>query len=162
RIYFYWAILTAAAFVLGAVLLPHGPRHKVHEGTYLLKAGTDTEQSQVFFSEPFELRGRRNIAITFQANVENAGVFLDGELVNAETSDVQPLQAEVAHYQGVEDGEAWSEGEREKTVYLSAQPAGKYSLRLEFEREKTQQPVLATVRVEQGVGRLLNWFLTLL
>src|SRR5262249_23252157 len=46
RIYFYWAILTAAAFVLGAVLLPHGPRHKVHEGTYLLKAGTDTEQSQ--------------------------------------------------------------------------------------------------------------------
>src|SRR5262249_23115556 len=65
--------------------------------------------------------------------------------------------AEMFQYQGVEDGESWQENEREKTMYLSSQPGGTYSLRLQVEREKPEQPVLLRVRVEQGVVRFISW-----
>ena len=47
-------------------------------------------------------------------------------------------------------------------MYLSAQPAGTYSLRLEVVPEKPGQTYLVRVRVEQGVLRFVPWLLTLL
>jgi hypothetical protein len=41
-------------------------------------------------------------------------------------------------------------------------PAGQYMLRLEAQWEKWQQPATVSVRVEQGVPRVLHLFLAML
>jgi hypothetical protein len=41
-------------------------------------------------------------------------------------------------------------------------PAGQYTLRLEVQWERWQQPVYVSVKIEQGVPRVLHLFLALL
>jgi Zn finger protein HypA/HybF involved in hydrogenase expression len=160
-VYLYWGLLTAVGLVLGVMFLAMGSRHKVFEKTYTLQPLAGAEKTQVFFSDPFELRGRRNIEVTARANVDNSWIFVEGDLVEQATQHVQPFPLEVAYYHGVDEGEAWNEGSKEATTYLSAQPAGTYTLRLEVEREKPQLPASLTVRIEQGVPHVLHWVLAL-
>ena len=42
----------------------------------------NAEGTQVFFSEPFEVLGRRNIRILGESPVQNAWVYLEGDLIN--------------------------------------------------------------------------------
>ncbi|HZM87473.1 MAG TPA: hypothetical protein VFF31_13200, partial [Blastocatellia bacterium] len=42
-----------------------------------------------------------------------------------------------------------------------AMPAGQYMLRLEAQWEKWQQPATVTVRIDQGVPRILHLFLVM-
>jgi hypothetical protein len=53
---------------------------------------------------------------------------------------VQSFPIDISYYQGVEDGESWSEGGQNDSAYMSAMPAGRYVLRLEGQWEKWQQP----------------------
>jgi len=68
----------------------------------------------------------------------------------------------VEYYHGVDDGESWSEGSQTPATHISAMPAGQYTLRLEAQWEKFQQPASVSVRIEQGVPRVLHLFLTLI
>ena len=74
---------------------------------------------------------------------------------------MQPFFLPITHYQGVEEGEAWTEGSTTETEYLSAQPGGEYSIRLEVEKE-TNVAGPITVTVEQGAARAMTWFLAFL
>jgi hypothetical protein len=74
---------------------------------------------------------------------------------------VQSFDLPIEYYYGVDDGESWSEGDREQTVYLPALPEGRYTMRLEAQWEQATPPQL-TVKVEQGVPRLLNMILLLI
>jgi len=67
------------------------------------------------------------------------------------------------YYHGVEDGESWTEGDREHVAYLPALPEGRYTMRLEAQWENWNQsaPPAVTVRVEQGVPRMVNLLLLL-
>ncbi len=180
-IYKYWLYFLAAVVTLGLFFFALAGRHKVHEIAVRVPAATAAtptlpappgqvpappaapeHPSKVFFSDHFELRPRRNIAVTMKADVGAGGVFVEGEFVHKETGDVQMFYAEMGYYQGVEDGESWTEDEREKTVYLSALPGGTYSLRLEVVPEKPGQEVRVRVVVEQSVMRLVTWLLTVL
>jgi hypothetical protein len=190
-VYLYWGLLTAAALVLLLIVLAASPRRTVFEKTFQAHPGTDPEKPQVEFSDTFELRARENVRITARAEVNNSWLDIEGDLIHEDTDLVQPFSLSVEFYQGVEDGEAWREGNKEATVYLSALPAGTYRLRLEFVGErpptpagqpapglprppvpaaqppaKPVQPLPATVpvqvRIEQGVPRLWPWVLTLL
>jgi hypothetical protein len=121
-----------------------------------------TERTQVFFTDHFELRGGRNVRITASCPNLTGWLVIEGDLVQQANGEVKPFLIPLTHYSGVDDGESWTEGRREDNTYLSAQPAGMYSLRLEVEKE---QPGLAgplKIRVEQGVTRFLMWFLTFL
>lgn len=160
KIYLYWLYFLLAAIVLGAIFTSLFTRRTVHESVHTLLAEPGSQEMKVFFTEPFELKSRRNLAVTVTGvDLPNGGVYVEGELVHQESGDVQPFAAEVYYYYGVEDGEAWQEAEREQTIYLSAQPEGTYSLRLQVEREKPEHPVRVRVRVEQGVVRFLSWLL---
>jgi hypothetical protein len=85
-------------------------------------------------------------------------------LINEETGLVQQFHLPMEYYSGVEGGEAWSEGDREQSTYLSALPAGTYTMRLEAQWEKwnKQEPPQFTVRVEQGVASGFNFLLALI
>ena len=76
---------------------------------------------------------------------------------------VQQFELPIEYYYGVEDGEAWNEGDREQTVYLPALPEGRYTMRLEAQWENWNQsaPPQVSIQVEQGVPRLTNLLIVL-
>ncbi|MDT7808514.1 MAG: hypothetical protein QOJ70_2327 [Acidobacteriota bacterium] len=183
KIYGYWALLLVVAIVVGFLTLVVAPRKNVFNQSYLLQATptpapspavaaqtpqpadeSGAEKTQVIFTDPIELNARRNVRVTGRANVDNNWVYVAGDLINEETGLVQQFELPMESYHGVEDGEAWSEGDAEQTAYLPALPEGRYTMRLEAQWEKWNQdaPPQITVRVEQGVPRLLNLLLALI
>jgi hypothetical protein len=135
RVYLNWGLLTAAAFVLLLIVLAVSPRRTVYEQTFQVQPGDDPDKPHVEFSEPFALQAHQNVRITARAEVNNSWLDIEGDLIQEEGDLVQPFSVPVSFYQGVEEGEAWQEGSKEGTAYLSALPKGTYRLRLEFVAE---------------------------
>ena len=97
-----------------------------------------------------------------ESPVQNTWVYLEGDLINEETGVVQSFPIDISYYQGVEDGESWTEGDQKDSAYTSSMPAGKYVLRLEGQWEKWQQPAAVSVRIEQNVTSGFNLMLVLI
>ena len=151
KIYKYWALLMLAAIVMAIAAAVVSRPQKVFEQTYTLEPIKNLDDSQVRFSDPFELKGRKNVVVTAAASVDNSWIEIEGDLINQATDESEAFSLPIEYYSGVDDGESWSEGNRSPNVYLSAQPAGTYILGFEARWEKFQQPVAVTIRVEQGV-----------
>jgi hypothetical protein len=162
KVYKYWWRLLAAAFVLGVIMIATGARAKVFEQTFALQPLANSEATQVIFTEPFALKSGRNIKVSAFSDVDNTWLYFEGDLINDATGDVQTFSMPVEYYHGVEGGESWSEGSKLPDIHLSAMPAGQYMLRLEAQWERWQQPATLSVRIDQGVPRLLHLFLALL
>jgi uncharacterized Zn finger protein (UPF0148 family) len=162
-IYKYWVAFILLALVLGFItLIFSGSSKEVFAQTVTLPPLPNEDGTQVYFSEPFELAGRRNIKILGESQVQNTWVDLEGDLINDETGVVQSFPIEISYYQGVEDGESWSEGGQRDEAYTSALPAGRYILRLEGQWEKWQQPAVVAVKVEQNVTHGFNLLLVVI
>ncbi len=151
KIYKYWALLMLAAIVMAIAVAAANRSQKVFEQTYTLEPIKNLDDSQVRFSDPFELKGRKNVVVTAAASVDNSWIEIEGDLINQATDESEAFSLPIEYYFGVDDGESWSEGNRSPNVYLSALPAGTYVLGFEARWEKFQQPVAVTIRVEQGV-----------
>jgi hypothetical protein len=177
KIYRYWLVLLVAALFVGLAMFVVSPRSTVFTQTYNLQptptptpgtpeaaqaaqdaAENGNAKTQVIFTDPLALRGRRNISVTGRANVDNNWLYVEGDLINEETGLIQQFELPIEYYYGVEDGENWSEGGREQTVYLPALPEGKYTMRLEAQWENWNQnvPPQVSIKVEQGVPRFAN------
>jgi hypothetical protein len=151
KIYKYWGLLLLAAIVVAIIVAVMSRPQKVFEQTYNLDPIKNLDDSQVKFTDPFELKGRKNVVVTAAASIDNSWVEIEGDLINQATDESEAFSLPVEYYSGVEDGESWSEGNRSPNVYLSAQSAGTYILGFEARWEKFQQPMAVTIRVEQGV-----------
>ncbi|MEK6284780.1 MAG: DUF4178 domain-containing protein [Acidobacteriota bacterium] len=162
KVYKYWILMLAATFLLGLVIIATGSRTKVFDQTFALQPVANAEGTQVIFSEPFQLKGRQNLRVTARANVDNSWLYVEGDLIDDATGEVQSFSMPVEYYHGVDSGESWSEGSQSPTIHLSAMPAGQYMLRLEAQWEKWQQPATVSVRIDQGVPRALHLFLVML
>jgi len=162
KVYKYWGLMLAATFLLGFMFIATGSREKVFDQTFALQPVANAEGTQVIFSEPFQLKGRRNIRVTARSNVDNSWLYLEGDLIEDATGEVQSFSMPVEYYHGVDDGESWSEGSQSPDTHLSAMPAGQYMLRLEVQWEKWQQPATVSVRIDQGIPRILHLFLAML
>jgi hypothetical protein len=158
----YWLAFAAALVLVGIVSVLTTTRAKVFEQSYQFQPLPNADGTQSIFSDPFTLQGRKNIAISGTSDVDNSWVYFEGDLINQDTGLVQPFSLPVEYYHGVEDGETWSEGDRTKEVFLSALPAGTYTLRLEgqWEHWEQQSPQLS-VKIEQGVSHGVYWLLSL-
>ena len=126
--------------------------------------GPVANAQNVFFSDPFQLDGRHNVEIAFSAQtIDNDWVYVAADLVNQQSGSVVDVDADLEHWSGVEDGEAWSEGSRRAHDVIGPQPAGAYVLRLEGQRGKAgDQTVDVTVREGVFRGAYLAWALALL
>ena len=162
KVYRYWALMLAGTFLLGLIFLATGSRAKVFDQTFALQPVANAEGTQVIFSEPFQMNGRRNIKVTARSSVDNSWLYVEGDLIEEATGEVQSFSMPVEYYHGVDGGESWSEGSQSPTTHLSAMPAGQYMLRLEAQWERWQQPATLSVRIEQGVPRVLHLFLAML
>ena len=160
-IYKLWGWMLLATFLFGMQAIMFAPRHEIYKNSFTLEPRKSADDTQVFFSEPFELKSLRNIRISASAPVSNTWVYAEGDLINETTGLVQPFAVPVEYYSGVDGGESWSEGDKEPDVHLSSLPGGKYTMRLEVQWEKWQEPQMLTVRIVQGVPRLLYWLLAM-
>lgn len=162
-IYKYWLVLVGVALLAGFIaLVSTGSSREAFSQTVTLPPLANAEGTQVFFSEPFELAGRRNIRVTAESPVDNTWVYLEGDLISEETGLVQSFPIEISYYHGVDEGESWSEGKQRDSAYSSAMPGGKYVLRIEGQWEKWQQPANVTLKVEQNVTHGINLLLALI
>lgn len=150
NIYKYWMLMFIVTFLFGAFVMSTASNRKVFEQSYQLEPLKSLEDSQIRFSDPFELKARQNIKITAMANVDNSWLEVEGDLINQATDDSQGFSIPVEYYHGVEDGESWSEGNQSPGVRISAVPEGSYILGLDVRWERFQQPAVLNVRVEQG------------
>jgi Domain of unknown function (DUF4178) len=159
-IYKYWTLFLVAALLIGfATLIVSGSTKEVFSQTVNFQPLPNADGTQVFFSEPFDLAGRRNIRITGQSPVQNTWIYLEGDLINEETGVVQSFPIDISYYQGVEGGESWTEGNQKDSTDTSSMPAGKYVLRLEGQWERWQEPATVSVRIEQNVTNGFNFIL---
>jgi hypothetical protein len=159
RIFKYWGLLLLASIILGIAINAIGSRRDVFKQNYAFNPVEAADKTQSAFSDQFDLRGYQNIKVTLSAPVDNSWAYVEGDLINEETGLVQNFSMPVEYYHGVEGGESWSEGGQTSTVHLSSLPAGKYTLRLEVLWERWQQPIAVSVRVQQGVPRILHLML---
>jgi hypothetical protein len=125
--------------------------------TLTLQPSGNPNNPQTVFSQPFDLKGNRNVRISVSAPVNNSAADLDVDLVNEQNNQVESVAIPISYYQGVEDGESWTEGSKETDVTLSSLSGGKYVLRVEGTLENVQQPLPVTVKVEQNVVRGVNF-----
>jgi hypothetical protein len=154
--------LLAATLVLGLFINATGSRAKVFDQTFPLRPVANSEGTQVIFTNPFELKSGRNIRVTAYSDLDNSWLYIEGDLINEETGDVQTFSMPVEYYHGVDDGESWTEGSKSPSVHLSAMPPGQYMLRVEAQWEHWQQPATLMIQIHQGVPRLLHFFLAML
>lgn len=118
---------------------------------------TNATAPQTVFSQPFEIKGNRNVRITAAANLSNSWADLDVDLINEQSQDVESVNIPIEYYSGTDSDGSWTEGSQSQDATMSSIPAGKYTLRVEGTWEKWQEPISANVRVEQGVNRGVNF-----
>jgi hypothetical protein len=143
-------------------LVVSGSEKEVFKQTVTLPPLANADGTQVFFSEPFELAGRRNIRIEGESPLQNTWAYLEGDLINDDTGVVQSFPIDISYYQGVEDGESWTEGDQKDAATTSSMPAGRYVLRLEGQWEKWQEPAVVSVTIHQNVISGFNLLIALI
>jgi hypothetical protein len=150
----HWLAFVGLILLLGFFFFAADSNRQVFAQTFRFDKLPNADGTQTVFSEPFQLAPRRNIAITAGSNVDNTWVYFEGDLINQDTGLVQPFALPVQYYHGVDEDGSWTDGSKTTTTYLSALPAGMYTLRLEGQWERWQQrsPDF-NVRVVQGVPR---------
>jgi len=160
RFYYTWGLLPLLLLIaVAVVMIPlTGLTSTVHSETITLQpaAGTAAEP-QVIFSRTFELKGKRNVRITAGAPVNNSAADLDIDLVNEQNNEIESLSIPISFYQGVEDGESWTEGSPSNDATLSSLAAGQYRLRVAGTLENVTQPLNVDLKVEQNVNRGVNF-----
>ena len=161
-IYKYAIILIFVGLLVGIGSLLTAGSKEVFQQTVNFEPLPNADGTQVFFSQPFELAGRRNIRIEGESQVQNTWVYLEGDLINDETGVVQSFPLDISYYQGIEDGEAWSEGSKNDSTDTSAMPAGRYVLRLEGQWEKWQEPATVSVHIMQNVTNGFNFLVMMI
>lgn len=79
-------------------------------------------------SPSFEVPGTGALTVKLYSEVNNTWVEVPFTLVNEQTGQQFAGTGSMEFYSGVEDGESWSEGEKNQNLLLNAVPAGRYHL----------------------------------
>jgi predicted RNA-binding Zn-ribbon protein involved in translation (DUF1610 family) len=133
---------------------------RVHQQTFVFNEDT---QDKTLTGEPFAVSGRpSNLAIRAQTNLDNNWIYLDLVLIERETGARYAIGREIGYYQGVDEGERWSEGDAGDEAVLSGIPAGIYYLSVEGELPPSSPTVTCTLTVFRDVPSWSNFFLALL
>jgi len=157
--YYTWGFIPLALLFAAAIfMIPFGGLSStVLSQEIVLQPTANENTAQTVFSQPFEIKGNRNVRITATAPVNNSWANLDVDLINEQNNEVESVPIDIEYYNGVEDGESWSEGGQETDATMSSLPAGKYMLRVEGAWQDFSQPLPVSVKVEQNVMRGVNF-----
>lgn len=164
QFYYTWGLLPLLLlFVIAIFMIPFtGLTSTVLNQEITLPAMANATTPQVVFSNPFELKGNRNVKISASAPVNNSFVELDVDLINDQSQEIESVNIPIEYYTGTDSDGAWSEGGQSQDATVSSLPAGKYTLRVEGTWQAATQPMPVNVRVEQNVIRGVNFICALI
>ncbi len=129
-------------------------------GSATAPAGSDSSPN-VIFSDPIAIDGGENIELRFHASsLSNNWVYVAADLVEQASGQVVNLEANLEYYEGVDDGDSWSEGSRDTSVVVGPQPPGSYIIR--FEGQSGAHTESVHVQLRQGVFRFSVLMLAML
>jgi uncharacterized Zn finger protein (UPF0148 family) len=160
RFYYTWGALPLLLLlVVGFLMIPLGGSTKtIFSQRIEMPPATGENVPQVIFSQPFEIKGNKNVKLTAVApNISNNWVSLDVDLVNDQNSEVESIPIAIEQYSGSDSDGAWSEGGQESDATVSSLPAGKYTMRVEGTWGAWQKSQPVELKVEQGVTRGVNF-----
>ena len=114
-------------------------------------------------SNPFEVRANtRKLVLTNETDLANNWIGLSVNLVNKVSGEAWPAFREVSYYEGVDDGESWSEGSRSDEVVFVGIPPGTYYLAIDPDFSDEPRDVHSRVEVTSGSAGWSNFVLVLL
>ncbi|MGE3466715.1 MAG: DUF4178 domain-containing protein [Pyrinomonadaceae bacterium] len=159
QFYYTWGALPLLLLLVLAVFLVPltGVSSTVLNQEIVLPPMANATAPQAQFSQPFDLKGGRNVRITAAAPVDNSWADLDVDLIKDETQEVESVNIPVEYYSGTDSDGSWTEGSKSTDATLSSLPSGKYTLRVEGTWQNWQAQMPVTVKVEQGVNRGVNF-----
>jgi hypothetical protein len=118
--------------------------------------------STVLVSEPFDVNGPSALSINLESpDLLNHWVELTTSLVNEETGRGYEFTRSLEYYEGVEDGEHWTEGSRSTQALLNSVPSGRYHLNFYPTLDKGTGSVGLRVAVRENPVLWSNYFLAL-
>jgi hypothetical protein len=119
--------------------------------------------SQMLVSKTIELTHPAAVDITFTApGLTNHWLEVTASLVNEQTGRGYEVTRSLEYYEGVEDGESWSEGNRSADAVISGLPPGRYHLNLYPSAEAGTGDTRLELELEQHSGFASNFILILL
>ena len=163
-----WAMLVAALFLMALLLAVTRPRREVFSQLYdfasLPVAAADVPPAQqkntrVVFTPPMQLSGK-NLEIEGYSEITNSWVYIGGDIGNESTGLLEGFELPIEYYEGYDDGK-WTEGNRRQVAYVSALPAGQYTMRLEAQWDEKTTPPPVMITVKEGIFRWPHFFLAL-
>jgi uncharacterized Zn finger protein (UPF0148 family) len=160
RFYYTWGALPLLLLIgVAIIMIPFSGITKTIFSQHIdLPAATGENVPQTIFSQPFEIKGNKNVRLTAAApNISNNWVSLDVDLVNDQNNEVESIPIAIEYYNGSDSDGAWSEGGTSSDATVSSLPAGKYTMRVEGTWGAWQQPQPVELKVEQGVNRGVNF-----
>lgn len=159
--YFKYGLIMLGILILAGILMipVAGLTSTVLSQSVTLLPTANSDTAQTAFSQPFEIRGSRNVRITANAPVNNSWANLDVDLVNEQNNEIESVPVDIEYYSGTDSDGNWAEGGQATDATVSALPAGKYTLRVEGTWENSTQALPVSVKVEQSVNRGVNFFL---
>jgi hypothetical protein len=160
-----WRRLVMALFVIAIIVAIHSRGREVLSQFFDFSAApapteppspqqtANKELSRVIFVAPFHIDGGKNLAIEGYSNVENAYVYVEGDIANEQTGLIDSFELPISYYHGTDSDGSWSEGSRKQTVVLPALPEGNYTMRLEGVYPENISPPRVMIVMRQGVFR---------
>ena len=118
--------------------------------------------SQMLVSNSFAIADAGALAVTLQSpDLTNHWVEVTASLVNEQTGRGYEFTRSLEYYEGVEEGEHWTEGDRSANAVLSAVPAGRYHFNFYPTVDKGTGAVALQLRLEEHTTLLSNYLLVL-
>ncbi|MFZ4535001.1 DUF4178 domain-containing protein [Propionivibrio sp.] len=95
-------------------------------------------------TQEFTLPSRaKSLRVRHSTDVENNWVDITTTLVEKKTGEAYQGAQEVSYYRGVDDGESWSEGNKDDAIAFKDIPPGTYYLTIEYELGKDRVDAVA-------------------
>jgi hypothetical protein len=161
-----WAVMLTLLLVVALVVGIMKPRRSVIDQTYDLSAAVRPEGApenvRVLFTDPFDLGGANNLEVKANASLDNDWLYLALDLVDESNGGMQSFELPLEYYSGVEDGDRWTEGSRDRRIFLPPPPKGRYVMRIEGQWTTGKLPPPVHIRVREGVFRGPHFLLAFL
>ncbi|CCH03111.1 hypothetical protein FAES_5112 [Fibrella aestuarina BUZ 2] len=125
-----WSLGAVGALVLHlflAMLNPH-PAQVLNQHFSVAKDTATTEGRPTVRSNAFQINGPAHVGVEYVTDLNNHWAEFEAELINQKTGKTYSFTKAVEYYQGVDGGEAWSEGDKADDASLSRIPSGRYFL----------------------------------
>ena len=139
---------------------------------FVLGGNTLLDQRVVFSPERQELittpsfrldKPVRSLQLTHTTDLDNNWIGMDLNLVEKNSGKAWLVQSEIAYWHGVDEGESWSEGSRERELVFHDLPAGDYYLAIDPEVSKEKPvSVVDRIRIVRDQAAWSSYFILLI